>query len=363
MQNYSLEMPRKSLIQNNIEKIKKSMKRLRDTINRSNSNNYRNLKLNSQNHYNIQNKMRPNNYEGNKSPFQYNISIKEPKRAIIKKIYPSEKDEYININTIDMPKSPSILNNKTNINKKIFAKSYNENNLINFNFDESSDIISDLNSPLIPTRNKYNDNVKHKTDNLMHIKLENYDFDYKPKLTDISSNLLKDEDYLLKNKSYKHMDTNPNRMNKNIDYSIYSKDLNLTENSLFNINLDDSNNKINFENYLNNQINIFDEINKELLTKYKNFLKKFNEANIDNKLLIKKINELKNKQNKINKINLELEKEYDITKEKLLNNDNRQKLILLKKNEELKNKINEYDEIILNLKNQINKINEDNDFI
>ena len=142
---------------------------------------------------------------------------------------------------------------------------------------------------------------------------------------------------------------------------MYSNDLNITENSLFGVNTDDSNNIINFENYLNNQINIFDGLNKELLIRYKNFLKKFKTANIENKLLINKINELQTKQKNINIINLELEKEYNNTKERILKNNNKQKLILLKKNEELKNKIYKYDELILNLKNQINKINEENE--
>ena len=42
IKNYSLEMINKNITQNNIEKIKSSIKRLKDTINRSNSNNYRN---------------------------------------------------------------------------------------------------------------------------------------------------------------------------------------------------------------------------------------------------------------------------------------------------------------------------------
>ena len=356
-----MEMPKKNLIQNNIEKIKKSMKRLRDAINRSSSNNYRNMKLNSQNHYNIPNAMIPNFHKDNISSFHYNIKAKEPKEKIIKRIYPSEKNEFINISKKDIPKSPPILNNKKNLKKKIIDKSYKENNLYNFNFDDSNEITSDINSPLIPSRNRYIIDINGKTDNLKGIKLENNDSKNTPKLTDISSKGIKEEENLFRNKSSKQIDAYNNIISKNNDYSLYSNDLNLTENSLFNINSDDSNNIINFENYLNNQINIFDGLNKELLIRYKNFLKKFKTANIENKLLINKINELQIKQKNINNINLELEKEYNNTKEKILKNNNKQKLILLKKNEELKNKIYKYDELLLNLKNQINKINEENE--
>ena len=356
-----MEMPKKNLIQNNIEKIKKSMKRLRDAINRSSSNNYRNMKINSQNHYNIPNAMIPNFHKDNISSFHYNIKAKEPKEKIIKRIYPSEKEQFINISKKDIPKSPPILNNKKNLKKKIIDKSYKENNLYNFNFDDSNEITSDINSPLIPSRNRYIIDINGKTDNLKGIKLENNDSKNTPKLTDISSKHIKEEEYLFRNKSSKQIDAYNNIISKNNDYSLYSNDLNLTENSLFNINTDDSNNIINFENYLNNQINIFDGLNKELLIRYKNFLKKFKTANIENKLLINKINELQIKQKNINNINLELEKEYNNTKEKILKNNNKQKLILLKKNEELKNKIYKYDELILNLKNQINKINEENE--
>ena len=356
-----MEMPKKNLIQNNIEKIKKSMKRLRDAINRSSSNNYRNMKLNSQNHYNIPNAMIPNFHKDNISSFHYNIKAKEPKEKIVKRIYPSEKNEFINISKKDIPKSPPILNNKKNLKKKIIDKSYKENNLYNFNFDDSNEITSDINSPLIPSRNRYIIDINGKTDNLKGIKLENNDSKNTPKLTDISSKGIKEEENLFRNKSSKQIDAYNNIISKNNDYSLYSNDLNLTENSLFNINSDDSNNIINFENYLNNQINIFDGLNKELLIRYKNFLKKFKTANIENKLLINKINELQIKQKNINNINLELEKEYNNTKEKILKNNNKQKLILLKKNEELKNKICKYDELILNLKNQINKINEENE--
>ena len=356
-----MEMPKKNLIQNNIEKIKKSMKRLRDAINRSSSNNYRNMKINSQNHYNIPNAMIPNFHKDNISSFHYNIKAKEPKEKIIKRIYPSEKEQFINISKKDIPKSPPILNNKKNLKKKIIDKSYKENNLYNFNFDDSNEITSDINSPLIPSRHRYIIDINGKTDNLKGIKLENNDSKNTPKLTDISSKGIKEEENLFRNKSSKQIDAYNNIISKNNDYSLYSNDLNLTENSLFNINSDDSNNIINFENYLNNQINIFDGLNKELLIRYKNFLKKFKTANIENKLLINKINELQIKQKNINNINLELEKEYNNTKEKILKNNNKQKLILLKKNEELKNKICKYDELILNLKNQINKINEENE--
>ena len=356
-----MEMPKKNLIQNNIEKIKKSMKRLRDAINRSSSNNYRNMKINSQNHYNIPNAMIPNFHKDNISSFHYNIKAKEPKEKIIKRIYLSEKEQFINISKKDIPKSPPILNNKKNLKKKIIDKSYKENNLYNFNFDDSNEITSDINSPLIPSRHRYIIDINGKTDNLKGIKLENNDSKNTPKLTDISSKGIKEEENLFRNKSSKQIDAYNNIISKNNDYSLYSNDLNLTENSLFNINSDDSNNIINFENYLNNQINIFDGLNKELLIRYKNFLKKFKTANIENKLLINKINELQIKQKNINNINLELEKEYNNTKEKILKNNNKQKLILLKKNEELKNKICKYDELILNLKNQINKINEENE--
>ena len=51
MENYSLEIPTKNIIQNNIERIKRSMKKLKDTINRSNSNNYKNITTHPHNYY------------------------------------------------------------------------------------------------------------------------------------------------------------------------------------------------------------------------------------------------------------------------------------------------------------------------
>ena len=45
MENYSLLELNRNITQNNIEKIKRSMKRLKETINRSNSNNYKNMKI------------------------------------------------------------------------------------------------------------------------------------------------------------------------------------------------------------------------------------------------------------------------------------------------------------------------------
>ena len=45
MKDYSMKISNNNIIQNNIEKIKKSMKRLKDTINRNNSNNQRKLKI------------------------------------------------------------------------------------------------------------------------------------------------------------------------------------------------------------------------------------------------------------------------------------------------------------------------------
>ena len=56
MDNHSMESINKSIIKNNIEKIKKSMKKLKDTINRSNSNNYRNIKIKQKIHNNDRDK-------------------------------------------------------------------------------------------------------------------------------------------------------------------------------------------------------------------------------------------------------------------------------------------------------------------
>ena len=106
MENYSMEITNKNIIQSNIEKIKKSMKKLKDTINRSNSNNYKNLKIYSQKHSNsnIQNKTKNNLNEENKSLIYYS-------------------------------KKESLLNNNNNTNNNNYFGNYFSPNrfLINFN--------------------------------------------------------------------------------------------------------------------------------------------------------------------------------------------------------------------------------------
>ena len=73
MENYSLLELNRNITQNNIEKIKRSMKRLKETINRSNSNNYKNMKIIRKNN-DHQNLMKLNSKDRDNSLIYYNSS-------------------------------------------------------------------------------------------------------------------------------------------------------------------------------------------------------------------------------------------------------------------------------------------------
>ena len=410
-----MEITNKNIIQNNIEKIKKSMKRLKDTINRSNSNNFRNLKIYSQKHYNsnIENKAKNNLNEENKSFIYYNIkesllnnnnnttnnkyfgNFFSPKRFAYLN---NEKDE--NENIFEYERTPFIqnintdfninknANTNTNKNKTRIDISYNEQ--INFPFEFGNFGNKKENSENIPSsRNKIVNDFRSKTDILMKKKIINSPG--VPNIIDISSNRLKEDNSLLniinnnnyidnlklnRNKSAKQIDilrnikknNNNANINKNNSYRNNSyKDLFQNDNSLSNIDIfeynnpNENKNKNNIENYLSNQIKLFNNINKGLLIRYNKIIKYFSSANEQNNILINKINELKRKEKKLKNINYQLETEYNTMQGTLSNNYiiNENKKLLLKNNLDLKGKIDKYDEIILQLKNKINKIIED----
>jgi hypothetical protein len=129
MKDYSLEMINKNITQNNIEKIKSSIKRLKDTINRSNSNNYRNLKINSQKYYhnNIINRVKDNVKKENESAMHYNLK----ESVLNNNIYSPNKNIYINLKSSSHV--PYFLNKnqnlKVNNNQYIINKSFNGFNI------------------------------------------------------------------------------------------------------------------------------------------------------------------------------------------------------------------------------------------
>ena len=374
MDNHSMEVLNKNITHNNIEKIKKSMKRLKDTINRSNSNNYRNMKIRQKIHNNEKEYIINDYYKNDsKSLLYYNINE------------PLDKENKIyDYNRLDkIKKSPSIHNNNTEfniINKKIIDKSFNDQNISNFNYilthnnDNDNDNIY---SPFIPSRNKFSVNFDSKTDILMN-KLDNNNLNT-PKLTEFSPDLLKKEhsiilnkinnysnntnyQQIIRNKSAKQMkivnnlinsknNNNSQKINNNFnsinDYENMSSNKNI-------FTLHNFKNKDEYEKYLNNLIYRYNDINKGLLMRYKKIINNFKSANDQNNKLMVKINELKIKEQKIKNANNALEKEYDNFKKDLSikNKDNNE----FKKNEELKKRMTKYDEIIIKLKNEINQL-------
>ena len=318
MDNHSMEVLNKNITHNNIEKIKKSMKRLKDTINRSNSNNYRNMKIRQKIHNNEKEYIINDYYKNDsKSLLYYNINE------------PLDKENKIyDYNRLDkIKKSPSIHNNNTEfniINKKIIDKSFNDQNISNFNYilthnnDNDNDNIY---SPFIPSRNKFSINFDSKTDILMN-KLDNNNLNT-PKLTEFSPDLLKKEhsiilnkinnysnntnyQQIIRNKSAKQMkivnnlinsknNNNSQKINNNFnsinDYENMSSNKNI-------FTLHNFKNKDEYEKYLNNLIYRYNDINKGLLMRYKKIINNFKSANDQNNKLMVKINELKNKRKK-----------------------------------------------------------------
>ena len=186
-----MEITNKNIIQNNIEKIKKSMQRLKDTINRSNSNNFRNLKINSQKHYNsnIENKTKNILNEENKSLIYSNITesfLNNNNNTTNNNYFDNyfspnrfgylNKEKKPNENIFEYERTPFIQNINTdfNINKKANAntnknridKSYNEQ--INFpfefwNYGNKKEKKENIHS----SRNKIINELSSKTDILM----------------------------------------------------------------------------------------------------------------------------------------------------------------------------------------------------
>ena len=355
MENYSLEIPTKNIIQNNIERIKRSMKKLKDTINRSNSNNYKNITTHPHNYH--KNK---NIKEENKSEIYYNI---KDLLFLNNNIINSPRNGNVNQKKNNFHKSTSIYNNKTenNLIKKKIDKSYYDFNSFNYNYTHNNENKNDyIYNSFIPSRNKYNIDNNNKTELYLNNELDNNILN-KHKLTDFSSNIhhMNTNNYNNNNlhinryKSEKQIKPIYNLINKN-----YYNNLNDNEYSISNINtleLNNNDKNNNYENYLKNQIKIYDNINKGLLIRYKNIINNFKSSNERNNLLLNKINKLKIEEKKLKYTNIMIEKELNSIKNNISENNNNKELII-KTNEDLKNKIYKYDEIILSLKNEINKL-------
>ena len=405
MENYSLENANRNMTQNNIEKIKKSMKRLKDTINRSNSNNYKNLKINLQKHNKL-NFIKNNSKDISKSYLYYNNISNDTLSNKEKTLISPHRNEYVNIKNKKLEKykksnyNNTNINNNTefNLNKRFIDRSFYDQNNSNYNFNynltHTNENSGHIYSPLLPSRNKIKKEENNsKTDAYSNINLES-DIINPPRLTDFSPYLLKDEDSLIlnsinnnnytskeknriiRNKSAKQINIIHNLINNNNfkDFSNYSNILNTNESSFSNSNIFGSNknrNRNEYENYLKNQIFIIDNVNKGLLMRYKNIITNYKSANEQNNLLMNRINEIKMKEKNIKNANIILENEYNNIKDKLFHknnneenniiNNNNNKIILKKENTELKHKIDKYDEIILQLRNQINKLIEESE--
>ena len=406
MENYSLLELNRNITQNNIEKIKRSMKRLKETINRSNSNNYKNMKIIRKNNDHL-NLMKTNSKDiGNNSLIYYNSSKETISRNddMMKSPY---KFGYMDIKNkkIGKYKNNYNLNTKNNtefnINKKLIDRSFYEQNISNYNLTHNYES-NNIYSPVLPSRNKFKTDLDNKTDILINNNLDNNIIN-EPKLTEFSPYIYRDDESLilnnfndnnymdkgknqiLRNKSAKQINIIHNLINNNNfkEYSNYSNVLNTNENSFSNSNIFANNknsniisnkdnininNKSEYENYLKNQIYILDNINKGLATRYKKIFHNYTLTNEQNNLLVDRINEIERKTKSIKNINLNLENEYDVIKDKLLRKNyeensfnNKDKITLIQQNEELKNKIEDYDEIISQLKNQINLLVEENE--
>jgi hypothetical protein len=378
------------------------MKRLKETINRSNSNNYKNMKIirKTNDHLNL---MKANSNDiGNSLYYNSSKETISRKDEMIQSPY---KNEYINFKNkrIGKYKNNYNLNTKNNtefnINKKLIDRSFYEQNISNYNLTHNYES-NNIYSPIIPSRNKFKNDLDNKTDIQINNNLENNIAD-EPKLTDFSPYIYRDDESLIlnnfndnnyfdknknkfiRNKSAKQINIIHNLINNNNfkEYSNYSNVLNTNENSFSNSNIfannknsniiankNRNNNQLEYEDYLKSQIFMLDNINKGLATRYKKIFHNYTLTNEQNNLLVDKINEIERKTKNIKNINLNLENEYNAIKDKLLkkNNEensfnNKDKMSLRQQNEELKNKIEEYDEIILQLKNQINLLVEESE--
>lgn len=406
MENYSLLELNRNITQNNIEKIKRSMKRLKETINRSNSNNYKNMKIIRKNNDHL-NLIKPNSNDGGNNSLIYYNSSKDTISRNDDMIQSPYKNDYVNIKNkkIGKYKNNYNLNNKNNtefsINKKLIDRSFYEQNISNYNLTHNYES-NNIYSPVLPSRNKFKTDLDNKTDILINNNLDNNIIN-EPKLTEFSPYIYRDDESLilnnfndnnyidkgknqiLRNKSAKQINIIHNLINNNNfkEYSNYSNVLNTNENSFSNSNIFANNknsniisnkdnininNKSEYENYLKNQIYILDNINKGLATRYKKIFHNYTLTNEQNNLLVDRINEIERKTKSIKNINLNLENEYDVIKDKLLRKNyeensfnNKDKITLMQQNEELKNKIEDYDEIISQLKNQINLLVEENE--
>lgn len=406
MENYSLLELNRNITQNNIEKIKRSMKRLKETINRSNSNNYKNMKIIRKNNDHL-NLIKQNSKDGGNNSLIYYNSSKETITRNDDMIQSPYKNDYVNIKNkkIGKYKNNYNLNTKNNtefsINKKLIDRSFYEPNISNYNLTHNYES-NNIYSPVLPSRNKYKTDLDNKTDILINNNLDNNIIN-EPKLTEFSPYIYRDDESLilnnfndnnymdkgknqiLRNKSAKQINIIHNLINNNNfkEYSNYSNVLNTNENSFSNSNIFANNknsnfisnkdnininNKSEYENYLKNQIYILDNINKGLATRYKKIFHNYTLTNEQNNLLVDRINEIERKTKSIKNINLNLENEYNVIKDKLLRKNkeensanNKDKMTLMQQNEELKNKIEDYDEIISQLKNQINLLVEENE--
>ena len=329
MENYSLLELNRNITQNNIEKIKRSMKRLKETINRSNSNNYKNMKIirKTNDHLNL---MKANSNDiGNSLYYNSSKETISRKDEMIQSPY---KNEYINFKNkrIGKYKNNYNLNTKNNtefnINKKLIDRSFYEQNISNYNLTHNYES-NNIYSPIIPSRNKFKNDLDNKTDIQINNNLENNIAD-EPKLTDFSPYIYRDDESLIlnnfndnnyfdknknkfiRNKSAKQINIIHNLINNNNfkEYSNYSNVLNTNENSFSNSNIfannknsniitnkNRNNNQLEYEDYLKSQIFMLDNINKGLATRYKKIFHNYTMTNEQNNLLVDKINEIERK--------------------------------------------------------------------
>lgn len=235
MENYSLLELNRNITQNNIEKIKRSMKRLKETINRSNSNNYKNMKIirKTNDHLNL---MKANSNDiGNSLYYNSSKETISRKDEMIQSPY---KNEYINFKNkrIGKYKNNYNLNTKNNtefnINKKLIDRSFYEQNISNYNLTHNYES-NNIYSPIIPSRNKFKNDLDNKTDIQINNNLENNIAD-EPKLTDFSPYIYRDDESLILNNfnDNNYFDKNKNKFIRNKS----AKQINIIHNLINNNN-------------------------------------------------------------------------------------------------------------------------------
>lgn len=282
METPSYKMSKNNLTYNNIEKIKKSIDCLKETIKRSNSHLYFKGSIN----------IRINN---NEEKIEEGIPIVFPytQRVTYEKY---KTNTHNNLN-----KSANIHKKKRigSFSKKLNNISFYNINITNGNNKKNFEPIRNVYDPELSYRNKYNKSINF-------------------------NNL-----------------TNKSPINKKVSNT--------------------SNNQINKEK-IEKSINELENINKELKDKYKNNIQKYKSSVNQNKLILKKISDMKITLNKIKDINSKIKMKFDNMNKTTKNNEFiKNKDDLIEKNKQLKMQIEQKDKKIFYFKNKINNIiNSDN---